>query len=439
MSPSLLARSLPFLAIALLVGLAPASANPTQDQLGFGARAKAMGGAGTAIANDSSATYYNPAGLSLCEENQITLEVAHLVYGLDTKSPGDAAAPVDPHDRTAVSIGSCHHLPHRLSLGFALDTGVQRALRLDQSSLNDAPVFALYGAQLETVSLMAALSYRLSKKLSIGLGGSVLANSNLGVGIGVPVIGNEQELSADIVWDFDPTASLHAGVSYQATRELRLGAVLRTPLYHKLEGEVTATVDVAGVLLDVDLLVESVAWYSPLQAAIGAAYQLGDSILLAADLTWYRWSAYPGPALRISPLDPNDSVAAGLNYPPEEEANFKDIVVPRLGAEIMLSEKMAVRSGLSYRASPAPLPSASQRANILDANVAALSLGGGYSWTLGKATRTRNATSGHVDIHVRAQHMQEKSVDKLLADGSMLEYRFGGQLYDAGFTFTLGW
>jgi long-chain fatty acid transport protein len=417
----------------------PASANPTQDQLGFGARAKSMGGAGTAIATDNSATYYNPAGLSHCEENQLALEVAHLAYGLDTESPGDVAAPVDPKDRTAVTVGSCHHLPHRLSLGFAFDTGVQRALRLDQSSLSDTPVFAMYGAQLETVTLMAALSYRLSDKLSVGLGGSVLANSNLGVGITVPVIGNEQELAADIVWDFDPTAALHAGVVYQVTSELRLGAALRTPLYHKLEGEVTTTVDVAGVLLDVDLLIESVAWYSPLQAAIGAAYALGDRALVAADLTWYRWSAYPGPALRISPLDPNDTIAAGLNYPPEEKANFKDIVVPRLGAEIMVSEKMAVRSGLSYRVSPAPLPTEMQRANLVDSNVAALTLGGGYSWTLGDATKTRNATSGHVDFHLRLQHMQEKSVDKLLEDNSMLEYRFGGQLYDAGLTLTLGW
>ncbi len=439
MSSLVVSRSLALLLLPLLAFASPASANPTQDQLGVGARVKAMGGAGTAIAADHSATYYNPAGLSLCEENQISLEVAHLVYGLDTESAGDVAAPVDPQDRTAVTVGSCHHLPHRLSLGFAFDTGVQRALRLDQSSLSETPVFALYGAQLETVSMMAALSYRISDRLSVGLGGSVLANSNLGVGITVPVIGNEQELAANIVWDFDPTASLHAGASYQVTRELRLGAALRTPLFHKLEGEVTTTVDVAGVLLDVDLLIESVAWYSPLQAAFGAAYQIGESTLLAADLTWYRWSAYPGPALRISPLDPDDTIAAGLNYPPEEKVNFKDIVVPRLGAEVMVSKRIAVRSGLSYRVSPAPSPTASQRGNLLDSDVASLSLGGGYSWTLNEATKTRNASSARVDIHLRLQHMREQSVDKLQADGTMLAYRFGGQLYDAGLTFTLGW
>lgn len=428
-----------FLVPTLAISVASsAHGNPAQDQLGLGSRAKAMGGAATAFAKDGSATYYNPAGLSLCQENQFALEAGHLSYQLDTKG-GEAPEPTQMGDRTSVALSSCHHLPHRVSLGFVFETGLQRALRLDQRSLESSPVFALYGSQLETVSLMAALSYRITDELSFGLGGSVLANSGLGVGIGVPIIDEAEELSADIVWDFNPTAAMHAGLSYQATPELRLGTALRTPIYHKLEGEVSAVVDVAGVLLDVDLLIESVAWYSPLQAAIGGAYQLPKGVLLAADLTWYRWSAYPGPALRISPLDPNDSIAAGLNFPPEEKANFADIFVPRLGAEIALSEALFIRTGLSYRASPAPLPRPEQRSSLIDSDVASASVGGGYSWTLSKASKTRYAKTARVDFHARAQHMREKGVNKTREDGTTLSYRFGGQLYDASITLTTGW
>ncbi len=436
------ARTLSFAALVSLFVWAHAAssvANTVQDQLGVFARAKSMGGAGTAIATDASASYYNPGGLSLCDENQVSLDLSHLAYGLDTESSGDAARAAPLKDRSSVSLGSCHHLPLGLSLGFAFNTGLQRALRLDQQSLEATPIFALFGGQLETVSMMAALSYRISDKLSLGLGGSVLANSGLGVGVTVPVINADEELAASVVWDFDPTASFHAGALYQVTPQLRVGAALRTPLYHKLEGEVTTTVDVAGVLLDVDLLIESVAWYSPLQAALGVAYEFGDSTLVTADLTWYRWSAYPGPALRISPLDPDDSIAAGLMYPPEEKANFKDIVVPRLGAEHRLSESIALRSGLSYRSSPAPLPTSEGRANLLDSDLIVASMGAGYHWSLSASTKTRSATSARVDFHARVQHMREREVDKTLADGSMLAYRFGGQLYDAGLSFTLGW
>jgi long-subunit fatty acid transport protein len=160
---------------------------------------------------------------------------------------------------------------------------------------------------------------------------------------------------------------------------------------------------------------------------------------VSADLTWYRWSAYPGPALHISPLDPDDTVAAGLNYPPEEDPDFSDIFVPRLGGEFFLGRQLALRGGLAYRASPAPTPRPDQRGNLLDSDLLSLSLGGGYQWKGRGNDSTRSASSTSIDFHARVQHMQEGSVDRVLADGSAQSYRFGGQIYDAGMTLTMGW
>lgn len=437
--------------LAAVALLTPAAAigNSVEDQFGLGSRAKAMGGAGTVAATDGAAVYYNPAGLARCPNNQITVELSHVVNGLATES-GDADAPASSSvDRTALAIGACLHLPHDLSLGLVFDTGLQRPLRLDQRSLNDTPLFAHYGAQLDAVSLLAGLSYRASDKFVVGIGGSVLANSALGVGVVVPIISVDDELAGEISWDLNATAALHAGVAYRARADLLIGAALRTPLYHKLDAEVVATVQVAGVLVDVDLLVESVAWYSPLQAAIGGAYQPAPSTTITADLTWYHWSAYPGPYLHLSPLDPNDTVAAGLVYPPEEEVAFSDIFVPRLGAEYWATEVLALRAGFAYRPSTAPLPTAEQRANLLDAPVATVTLGAGYEWggdsgadapkSNAPKSKAQAASYGRVDFHARLHHMQGGEVDKVADDGTPYRYHFGGQLYDGGITLTLGW
>ena len=49
-------------AIVVLAGAREAHSNP-MDRYGFGSRQIAMGGAATALADDSSANYYNPAGI----------------------------------------------------------------------------------------------------------------------------------------------------------------------------------------------------------------------------------------------------------------------------------------------------------------------------------------------------------------------------------------
>lgn len=412
---------------ALLVMGPTATANTVQDALGQGARAKAMGGAGTASSEDASSVYYNPAGLGDCAKNEVNFELSHLVYAVDVKSDDPRAEDGALRDRTAMGISGCVQLPARLHAGFLFDTGLQTAQTLDQSSLRSKPEYALYGNALEQVSMIAGLGMRVNEKFSVGLGGALLVNSGLGVGISVPVVAGQDELSGDLQWTLEPAVAAYAGAKYRVNKSLTLGASFRSALFHKLQAEALTTVDVAGVLLDVDLLLESVAWYSPMQASIGVAY---DSALayVTADLTWYRWSAYPGPYIHLSPVDPDESIAAALNYPPDEEPNFSDIIVPRIGVERALRSDLQLRGGLSYRQTPAPTPDPAGRANLLDASVASLSLGLGYSYR-----------GGTIAFFARVHHMVERSVRKEIADEADLQYRFGGALFDTGVAVKSSW
>ncbi len=411
-----------------LVGLGgQASANTGQDVLGQGARAKAMGGAATASANDSSATYYNPAGLGECAGNEISLGVSYLRYNMNVESDDERAEKAALRNRTSATVAGCVKLPARLRAGFLFDTGLKHAQRLEQNSLDSRPEFALYGNALEQISMIAGLGMRVNQKFSVGLGGAMLLNSGLGVGVSVPIVAGEQELGGNIEWSLEPAAAFYVGGLYRPTDSLRVGASLRTALFHKLEATALTTVDVAGVLLDVDLLLESVAWYSPLQASIGVAYEYAGTIL-SADVTWYHWSAYPGPFLHISPVGPDDSIAAALNYPPTETPNFSDIFVPRLGVEHTLSSQLLLRGGIAYRPTPAPLPKPEARANVLDAAVTTLSAGVAYHYR-----------GGSVSLYTRGHYMRHHTVRKEVMDETDLTYRFGGLLLDAGLELTSAW
>lgn len=428
---------------SILVGLGLTSqivrANTVQDQQGVGSRVKAMGGAGTALAEDSAATYYNPASLSQCAQNQVQIETSYWHYGLTVDSPSESYEGESLSDRSAVTLSGCLHLPYKLSAGFLFDTGLSHVQRLQQTSLSTTPEFALYGKPLEQISMQGGIAFQVNKKLSLGIGGAVLVNSGLQIGAEVPILADEGEINGSVAWTLKPAASFYGGARYQVNEKLVLAAAIRTALFHQLEAQARTRVQAAGVLIDVDLLLENVAWYSPLQASIGTSYQLSHTITAAFDLSWYHYSAHPGPNIHVSPLDPDNSVAAGLNYPPDEPPNFHDIFVPRFGLEYLPSTELALRAGLSYRPSPAPLPSPDRRSSLLDAAVASLSLGAGYSWQFVSTGEKSTLSNFELSAHLRAHHMSEQSVRKVINTNESESFKFGGQMLDAGITATLGW
>ncbi len=420
-----------------------AGANTVQDLQGVGSRVKAMGGAGTALAQDAAATYYNPAGLSKCARNQATIESNYWRYGLSVDSDTEELEGETLSDRAALTFSACLHLPYRLSVGLLFDTGVSQVQSLKQSSLNKTPEYALYGKPLEQISIIGGVSYKVNSHLSIGVGGAVLVNSGLQISAAIPVLGGDDEIAGAVAWELKPATSFYGGVRYEFDNQLVLAASLRTALFHQLKAEARTRVQAAGVLIDVDVLLENVAWYSPLQASVGATYPVSETITTAFDLSWYNYSAHPGPYIHISPLDPEDSVAAGLNYPPDEDPGFRDILVPRFGVELLATPKLALRAGISYRPTPLPLPAPDKRANLLDASVATLSFGSGYVWNLKDPKKdqkdSQSISSFEVSAHLRLHHMSEKTVTKIVDTNQTASFKFGGQMLDTGITATVGW
>ncbi len=397
-----------------------------------------MGGTGTASTSDASAVYYNPSGLSKCPSNQASAEINYLAYDLPVESETEELQALPLENRAAFTVSACLQLPYKLSAGFLFDVGLGNAQRLQQTSLATTPEFALYGKPLEQISMMAGSSYQVSDALSIGVGGALLVNSGLQVSAAVPILSADSEIEGAVAWTLEPAIALYGGATYNIGNSLTLGASFRTALYHKLQAEAKTRVEAAGVLIDVDLLLEHVAWYSPLQASVGAAFTPSEKLTIAFDATWYHWSAYPGPFIQITPLDEMDSVATGLNYPPQELPNFSDIIVPSLGIEYLLTSEWIVRTGLRYKPTPASLPAADARSNLLDSDVGTLSLGAGYLWKEVSSKSSKGVQTIAIDFHARVHRMNRLTVPKAV-NGESTSFRFGGTMTDFGFTATTRW
>lgn len=418
------------LVLALALALAPAAAvaNGFEDVFLLGHRVKGMGGAGTASARDSSATWYNPAGLAFCPYNELSLGVTRVAYGLEVEA-ADGPPPEPLDDRTVGTLGVCLLLPLDFAFGLVASLGFPNMQHLDQASLDPRPIFALYGRRLESLSLMFGPAYRVRDDLAVGLALSVLADSDLLVRTEVPLATRGAEVSSSLQWRLDPSVAVYAGVAWLPAAGLRVGASYRSALSHRLVALAPTQVELGGVLVALDLKLESVTWYSPRQAAVGVSYEVSPWLTVAADVTWYGWSSYPGPFVHASPSS-DSAVGRALIYPPSEPPAFSDTLVPRAGAQLGW-DGWAARAGYGFRPTPASEPAGV--GNLIDADVHTLSLGGGYAYRVDAGYVVEVNASLSVGV------MPERRVDKGGTQPALDGYGFSGTVTDAGLTVSTGY
>lgn len=102
-----------------------------QDEIGFGARALGMGGAYTAVSDDYSAIYWNPAGLALMRRSEFFGEVSHLNYNNNATFYQTVTDESENYTRFR-SLGFALTLPTRQG-SFVLGFGYNRVKDFDQN------------------------------------------------------------------------------------------------------------------------------------------------------------------------------------------------------------------------------------------------------------------------------------------------------------------
>lgn len=119
------------LALCVAIALIPGTASALSDddvnralQFSFsnpGARSLALGGAFTGLADDATAAYANPAGLTILRSKQFAIEGRNIGYDTDFASGGQAV--ISPFDRSGVGSASASNDVAQLSfLSFVYPT-----------------------------------------------------------------------------------------------------------------------------------------------------------------------------------------------------------------------------------------------------------------------------------------------------------------------------
>jgi len=406
--------------IIILVIAGIALANP-YDMFGNGARSNGMGWAYTAVAEDVSACYYNPAGLAQLQRLQIELgyvyaEAHMFINGHDVG--------VDKNKGTYIGFaGSTKVFDHRFSVGvdiFMPDQHVMRFLMLPSTK----PQFVMYANNNHVVAAIVCGGLEVFKWLYVGGGASFMGDNYGGVDFKIserePSIGS---LESDIGSLFSPIfgvlakplGSVKVGFTYREKTEvdLNLPNIIKIPELMVFKNNSISIISPSQLTL----LATSYSHFSPTQFDFGISWKPLASWLLSLDLNYALYSEFhnPTPYTYVE-------LEGGLNelfpvnqmpYPPEPK--FKDILITSVGTEVRpLSRKyldIDIRAGYAYR--PTPVTDYSTGLNFVDSDAHIISAGLGLTFKKFLKILERPLS---LDFYYQHQILEDRKIERPVWD-----------------------
>lgn len=369
---------------------------------GVGAKSMGMGGAFTAIADDTSSMYHNPAGIA--RQKGKTLEA-----GLNLMYPRPS---YDETGNTDVYAGKLiWTLPQfgfvnkegdsRLGWGLGAFTvaGLQVKYNLNHSVFGSQP----YESKLALSKVVPTIAYRLNPKLSLGAG--------LNVGfqefdLKLPYVIQTGALApTTALVDIKTSGQGYGGIFgllYEINDKTTVGLTYTTKMDVDLQG---TTPLIASTLLTTHYDV-NIDYHWPQTLAIGLAHKPSSKLLLASDVVWVDWSR--GNEELVLKLSEGtnalvNALAGSASITDVLPLNWKDRFVFHFGAEYYLNPKITLRGGYIYGKSPIPDSTAVPvLAAILEHTI---TLGAGYkpqkSWEYNAAYQysfKHRQTTGQSDL-----------------------------------------
>ncbi len=376
-------------ACAVILATLPARANP-MEVLGLTSRHAGRAGAAVGTAADAAALYYNPAGLVVRPGTDLAVGTIGAYSNLARGSERNKLA-----DPVGMQLAMRAPLPlggswfGRVIVGIAFHLMPRDVAHVIAPSPEE-PFYPYYGDRMSRVVVLPGAAVRFGD-VAVGIAVNVLAGVD---GSLEATEGATRAIDARLDEPVPTIARVIAGVSWQATPALRLGAVYRQRF--EIPFHTAAKTMVAGEPIDIDL--RAGGQFTPHQVAAGASYTSGDHVA-SLDLTYARWSGYPGPYVRVTSRLPLVGAVPGLT----PRVPFEDTLGARLGVESRFGELIA-RAGYGFELSPVPARQTGVT-NLLDGPRHVMALGAGRVWG-------RLRVDAHVQLHV----VHGRTIEKELHD-----------------------
>lgn len=254
----------------------------------------------------------------------------------------------------------------RLSLGLSATS--HYGLGIEMPDGYDAGHFGNI-SDIKTIDLGAALAYRVSDIISIGLGLSFTQGEGEVGGTYPTTLTNGQNVIAKHVKGDGSELGWNTGILLTPSKKSRIGLSYRNGVKLKLKGNAIVNKPVAPgkyvTFSDQGDLVLPL----PATAELALYHELAKDLSLHGSINWTDWSKF-------------NSLTANLDHLgtlPIKEEQWQDSWRYALGATYQLAQQWQLRSGIAYDKSP--VPAANRTISIPDADRIWYSLGIGYQYS----------------------------------------------------------
>lgn len=337
------------------------------SQYGLSPRAIGMANAVSAVIDDYSAVYYNPAGLSLSSESGFTLGYFYGQPRVKIRGEGGSRAIGFESPMNVGVIGYRQalfrdHWKKNVVVGLALAYPENfKAATMVRTKYYGEPQWPVFGRAQDMLVMSGGMGIQVHRMVYVGVGMRfAVTYSAQDITIRLRL----RERSVEYVHvDINADSEVRpiAGLVVRPLEQLRVAAVWRrggAPV--SLVGKGQGGAEIGDFVLPVALDLDFKDFYTPDEIAASVAFEPYDRLLVACEATYALWSRYDVPYGRTPPGDP-----------------FSDIIVPRVGLEYRLSDTARVQAGYYYQ--PSPVKGVQPFTQYLDADEHVLSAAGELS------------------------------------------------------------
>lgn len=405
--------------VAFMISPAGVALASLSNTVGAGAKATSMGGAFTAIADDFSATYYNPAGLATVKHREA---VSGWLFG---ESSVNLEGPADNHHEVLSGPVLGNVFPFEI-LGIKAAFGIynfwpkhgSRILRI-----STAPHFFggnctgncgglvstggrgvnlriprrlpesvfISSEQQQHLDFLAGLGMRLNDYLYVGTG--LRANLQIKGGVntdfaltskGRGALAAAPPGDAQFLGQIraEPTFGWIIGALLDTQKGVRIGGTWKQEIRTQFRQSLTTrtslpTTDTLSVVIPVTGRLSVDTFFQPQEVTFGVAVDLGSRWTLSGEIGWQEWSRYRGNELFGSfqgiqsfTVPPNQGPSGGgtVTFLPKVNPSMRNIWIQRYGVQYQMKRVFRLRAGWARIPSVVKDPGAGRMIPVRDVN-----------------------------------------------------------------------